>query len=72
MTLSEMHERVRAAYEAGRLKIGWKARPLYFSDDNLGSAQARLLLESRGVPVVDASHGWELAFLERMSATTEL
>lgn len=65
LTLKEIHARVQQAYEAGRLKIGWKARPLYYTEDRAGSAQARLLLESRGVPVIDAAHGWELLFLER-------
>jgi molecular chaperone HtpG len=65
LTLPEVHARVQEADTRGMLRVSWKARPLYYTDDRQAAAQARLLLESRGVPVIDASHGWEHMFLER-------
>jgi molecular chaperone HtpG len=64
LTLPEIHERIANAADQGQLQQSWKDRPLYYIDDRQTAAQARLLLESRGIPVIDASHGWEHLFLE--------
>ena len=62
LTLPQIVGLVKDARRKGRLKS--KGTPLYYVSDPMRSTQARLILEGRGVPVIDASHGWERVFLE--------
>jgi molecular chaperone HtpG len=63
-TLPEIRVTLEKLRRSGALKPIDGRLPIYYVGDRMRSVQARLVLEGRGVPVIDAAHGWEKLFLE--------